>query len=150
VAVLAGSGGASPLSSSFVDNPRPMPNGRLLVFKLGGRTPYKIERIENAPAVVVEAAWSAETVTHGAALYEATCGVCHGAAGISSGVLPDLRRSGVLADKDNWNAVVIGGALKERGMVSFAPWMSADDAEAIRAYVAGKAKLLAASEAKGG
>ncbi|MBL8647310.1 MAG: cytochrome c, partial [Sphingosinicella sp.] len=90
------------------------------------------------------------TVTHGAALYEGTCGVCHGPGGISSGVLPDLRRSGVLADKDNWNAVVIGGALKDRGMVSFAPWMSADDAEAIRAYIAGKAKLLAASEAKGG
>ena len=150
VAVMAGYGGAYPLSSSFVDNPRPMPNGRLLVFKLGGRTPYKIERIENAPATVVDAAWSAETVTHGAALYEGTCGVCHGPGGISSGVLPDLRRSGVLADKDNWNAVVIGGALKDRGMVSFAPWMSADDAEAIRAYVAGKAKLLAAAEAKGG
>lgn len=150
VAVMAGYGGAYPLSSSFVDNPRPMPSGRLLVFKLGGRTPYKIERIENAPATVVEAAWSAETVKHGAALYEGTCGVCHGPAGISSGVLPDLRRSGVLADKDNWNAVVIGGALKDRGMVSFAPWMSADDAEAIRAYVAGKAKLLAAAEARGG
>lgn len=149
VAVMAGYGGAYPLSSSFVDNPRPMPNGRLLVFKLGGRTPYSIERIENPPATVVEAAWSAETVTQGAALYESTCGVCHGPAGISSGVLPDLRRSGVLTDKDSWNAVVIGGALKDRGMVSFAKWMSADDAEAIRAYVAGKAKLLAAAEAKG-
>lgn len=149
VAVMAGYGGAYPLSSSFVDNPRPMPNGRLLVFKLGGRAPYSIERIENPPATVVEAAWSAETAKQGAALYESTCGVCHGPAGISSGVLPDLRRSGVLADKDSWNAVVIGGALKDRGMVSFAKWMSADDAEAIRAYVAGKAKLLAAAEAKG-
>ncbi|WBX83354.1 PQQ-dependent dehydrogenase, methanol/ethanol family [Sphingosinicella microcystinivorans] len=148
VAVMAGYGGAYPLSSSFVDNPRPMPNGRLLVFKLGGKAPYSIERIENPSATVVEAAWSAETVKQGAALYESTCGVCHGPAGISSGVLPDLRRSGVLADKNSWNAVVIGGTLKDRGMVSFAKWMSADDAEAIRAYVAGKANLLAAAEAK--
>jgi ferritin-like metal-binding protein YciE len=36
VAVMAGYGGAYPLSSPFVDNPRVMPNGRVLVFKLGG------------------------------------------------------------------------------------------------------------------
>ena len=30
---------------------------------------------------------------------------------------------------------MLGGALKDRGMVSFAPVIDADDAEALRAYV---------------
>ena len=69
---------------------------------------------------------------------------------MSSGVLPDLRRSGYLADKAAWKDVVIGGALKDRGMISFAKWLNADDAEAVRSYVAGKAKRLAADEGGGG
>jgi quinohemoprotein ethanol dehydrogenase len=36
VAVMAGYGGAYPLSSAFVDNPQPPRNGRVLVFRLGG------------------------------------------------------------------------------------------------------------------
>lgn len=149
VAVMAGYGGAYPLSAAFVDNPRPMPNGRLLVFKLGGKAAYAIDRIENPPAVVVEEQWAAATVKHGEELYEATCSVCHGPAAMSSGVLPDLRRSGYLGDKAGWNGVVFGGSLTDRGMVGFSKWMSADDVEAVRAYVAGNAKLLAAEEATG-
>lgn len=146
VAVMAGYGGAYPLSSAFVDNPRPMPNGRLLVFKRGGKAPYEIDRIENAPAVTTAGDWGDATVKQGEAIYESTCGVCHGPAAISSGVLPDLRRSGYLADKAAWNEVVIGGTLKERGMISFAKWMTAGDAEAVRAYVAGNAGRLAVEE----
>jgi quinohemoprotein ethanol dehydrogenase len=144
VAVMAGYGGAYPLSSSFVDNPRPMPNGRLLVFKLGGKAPYAVDRIEYGPAVVPDEQWAAADVRRGETLYESTCAVCHGPAAISSGVLPDLRRSGYLADKEGWKAVVHDGALKDRGMIGFARWMSVADAETIRAYVAGKAERLAA------
>jgi len=57
--------------------------------------------------------------------------------------MPDLRRSGVLASKEAWQSVVIGGVLKTKGMVSFSRWLTADDAEAIRAYVAGRARHLA-------
>ena len=144
VAVNAGYGGVYALSAAFSDDPRPMPNGRLVVFKLGGKAPYTIDRIDPPPAVVAEGAWPAAVVDRGTLLYESSCGVCHGGAAISSGVLPDLRRSGYLADKDAWNSVVIGGALNDRGMIGFSRWMTADDAEAIRAYVAGKAKRLAA------
>jgi quinohemoprotein ethanol dehydrogenase len=148
IAVMAGYGGAYPLSSAYIDKPRPMPNGRLLVFKLGARTPYSVPKMETTPAILVNDTFSASTVTHGERIFESTCGVCHGSAAVSGGVLPDLRRSGLLADKDSWNGIVIGGALKDRGMVGFAGRLSDDDAEAVRAFVAGKARLLHASEAK--
>ncbi len=146
VAVMAGYGGAYPLTSAFVDNPRPMPNGRLLVFKLGAKTAYSVPKMENPPATVVADAFAPAQMTQGQKLYASNCGVCHGAEAASSGVLPDLRRSGLIADKAAWNKVVIGGALKERGMISFAKYMNADEAETVRAYVAGQAKKLAAVE----
>ena len=65
---------------------------------------------------------------------------------MSSGVLPDLRRSGALADKDAWHGIVIGGALKDRGMVSFAKWITPAQAEAVRAYVGSHARRLQAEE----
>ncbi|MDO9488571.1 MAG: PQQ-binding-like beta-propeller repeat protein, partial [Sphingomonadaceae bacterium] len=134
VAVSAGYGGAYPLSSSFVDNPRPAPNGRMLVFKLnGGAKLPAADPIPNPPANPPADRFAAATVAHGQQVYETNCSVCHGPAGMSSGVLPDLRRSGSLADKAMWNGIVIGGQLKDRGMVSFARWISADDAEAARA-----------------
>ena len=146
VAIMAGYGGAYPLSSGFVDNPRPMPNGRLLVFKLGGKAPYKIEPIENAPFTIVEDSFTDEQVTAGLSAYEGNCGVCHSGGAIGSGVLPDLRRSAYLSDKDAWRQVVLGGSLKDNGMASFAKYLKPEDAEAIRAFVADRAKKGAAAE----
>ena len=60
--------------------------------------------------------------------------------------MPDLRRSGALASAETWNAVVIGGLLKDRGMISFGQYLSAADAEDLRAYVAHRAKLLQQQE----
>ena len=147
VAVSAGYGGAYPLSSSFVDNPRPAPNGRMLVFKLngGGALPAAAP-IANPPANPPAETFPATTVAQGQQVYETNCSVCHGPAGISSGVLPDLRRSGALADKTMWNGIVIGGQLKDRGMVSFAKWITPADAEAVRGYIGRHAKTLQAEE----
>jgi quinohemoprotein ethanol dehydrogenase len=86
-------------------------------------------------------------LTAGRQLYEGNCSVCHGPAGRSSGVLPDLRRSGALADRQLWQEVVIGGSLKDRGMVSFAKWVTPEQAEALRAYVGDHARKLQAAEA---
>ena len=65
-------------------------------------------------------------------------------------MLPDLRRRATLADAESWKAVVIDGVLAERGMRSFARWMTPEDAEAVRAYVAGRAAVLRAREGEGG
>jgi quinohemoprotein ethanol dehydrogenase len=142
VAVMAGYGGAYPLSAAYVDNPRTMPNGRMLVFRIGGNAPYQVTPVANNPAVVPATVFTSAQVTRGMELYESTCSVCHGPSAMSSGVLPDLRRSGMIADADNFKSVVIDGALKDRGMISFARYMNAADAESIRAYIASRAKIL--------
>ena len=57
---------------------------------------------------------------------------CHGN---TIGTFPDLRTSGALHSAEAFDAIVRGGVLAANGMVSFAPVLSAADAEAIRAYV---------------
>jgi hypothetical protein len=48
--------------------------------------------------------------------------------------LPDLRYSSTLTN-DQWFNIVLGGLLRENGMVSFSKEISHPDAAAIRAYV---------------
>ena len=143
VAVMAGYGGGYGVASPFTENMGPRPNGRLLVFALGGKAPYQVERADPGPAVVVKAAWSPATIAKGGQIFETTCSVCHGGTARSSGVLPDLRRSPVLANQQLWQDVVHDGALKQNGMVGFSKWLSRDDVEAVRAYVAGRSRVLA-------
>jgi len=149
VAVMAGYGGAYPLSTAF-DDPRSASNGRVLVFKLGGtrKLPAATQPVF-APANPPADMFTTAQLQEGAAIYEGNCGLCHGAGARSSGILPDLRRSGVLADKDAWKAVVHDGALKANGMVAFSRWFNADQLEAVRGYVGEQAKKLAKEEPAG-
>ena len=47
----------------------------------------------------------------------------------------DLRGSAFVWDEKGWEAVVRGGQLKDRGMASFADNISAEQSEAVRAYI---------------
>lgn len=143
VAVMVGYGGGYGVASPFTENQGPRPSSRLLVFALGGKAPYKVERAKPAPAVAVNMKWPDATVARGAQIFETTCAVCHGGGAKSSGVLPDLRRSQVLADQKLWQQVVHDGLLKQNGMAAFSKWLSPDDVEAVRSYVAGRADVLA-------
>jgi mono/diheme cytochrome c family protein len=60
---------------------------------------------------------------------------CHGLNAVSGLLIPDLRGSGYLWDEKAWESVVRGGQLKERGMASFADNISAQQSQAVRAYV---------------
>ena len=60
---------------------------------------------------------------------------CHGLNAVSGLLIPDLRGSGYLWDEKTWDAVVRGGQLKDRGMASFAENISAEQSQAVRAYV---------------
>lgn len=147
VVVMAGYGGAYPLTTAFEDKPRPAQNGRILAFTLDGSAklpPFNPPQF--APANPPAETWPATVVAEGKAQYYQNCGVCHGEATVSSGVLPDLRRSGALADKALWRRVVIEGQLKDRGMASFAKYLTPSEAESIRAYVASEARLLQKEE----
>jgi alcohol dehydrogenase (cytochrome c)/quinohemoprotein ethanol dehydrogenase len=50
-------------------------------------------------------------------------------------LIPDLRRSPVLADSQAWATIVLDGPLEDRGMVGFEDVLTADEAESIRLYV---------------
>jgi PQQ-dependent dehydrogenase (methanol/ethanol family) len=142
VAVLQGYGGSMGMATQTDWMRRPPPNGRVLVFKLGGSA--KLPALPAAaPRPFVRSAekFTPAQLSEGEAQYLAFCSICHGGP-----VNPDLFRSPVTASKQAWRSVVIDGALKDRGMISFAPWMSADQAEAVRGYViteAGKRAVAA-------
>ena len=91
-----------------------------------------------APARVKERFAPAQ-VDAGRTLYTMHCYRCHGAGAQSTGVLPDLRHSTALPDRALWRSIVIDGALEPRGMVGFRDWLTPEQAEQIRAYVAMKA-----------
>ena len=151
VAVAGGYGGAYPLTSAFNDNPGPRPNGRLFVFKLNAKGVMpKVEQFAVAPANPPSETFTAAQIAHGQQLFERDCWVCHGPGAISSGVVPDLRRAGSLSSAEVWKSVVIDGVLKDRGMISFSKYLTADDAEALRAYVADRARILKQQEAGAG
>lgn len=150
VAVMAGYGGAYPLTSAFED-PREARNGRVLVFKLGGK-----RQLPAATAPVFAAAnppkdvFTLAQVTEGGSIYNSTCFACHGTDAYSSGILPDLRRSAVLSDADAWKAIVHDGALKANGMIGFSRWYTPAQLEAVRAYVGEQSKKLQGREAAAG
>lgn len=138
VAFMTSKGGAFPLVAGVAGGAtRKIPNiPRLVVLKIGGTGKLP------APPATTTLAWnpppmtaSATQVAAGKAQFGRYCMVCHGDSAIGNGFTPDLRVSGTLANAEAWKGVVIDGALKDRGMVSFAKVLTPQDAEAIRVYV---------------
>jgi quinohemoprotein ethanol dehydrogenase len=123
--------------------------GKVVTFKLGGTGEIAdsglapIEKTAKAPAF-----GSLTMISEGAVHYARNCAVCHGPLAVSSGVLPDLRWSAITGNKDAFKGVVLDGNLAANGMVSFADYLTPDEAEAIRAYVLTQAH--AATDAGGG
>ncbi|HTY94726.1 MAG TPA: PQQ-dependent dehydrogenase, methanol/ethanol family [Steroidobacteraceae bacterium] len=136
VAVVAG-GNASPGGGSDYYAPN---YSRLLVYRLGGSAvlPPPVAppaRVLNPPPPF----GTAGQLAHGAQLYDRFCGTCHGAEAQSRGMFPDVRYSGALQNAEAFRAIVLDGALKQNGMVSFKAALSPADAEDVRAYVVGRA-----------
>jgi len=150
LAVMVGFGGAGPMLSAWVLPDRPRRPGRLLVFKLGGTatvTPYP----RPEPVTIdLTGASSAGDATAGLTLYNNNCLHCHGP-NASGRYLPDLKTSPMLLSADAFKSVVIDGARAAQGMVSFSRYLTADQAESIRAYIlteARKADTLALGRAE--
>jgi alcohol dehydrogenase (cytochrome c)/quinohemoprotein ethanol dehydrogenase len=153
VALLAGYGGVWPLSPSGIlsGQERPLPNvSRLLVFKLGasGQLPPP-PPAQDRPLDPPPFRGTEEQVASGSYDFGRYCSQCHNDAAVGSTVLPDLRRSAALENRDTWMAIVHDGALKENGMVSFAPSLNRDRIEAIRQYVIKRANEDQALERQG-
>ncbi len=75
--------------------------------------------------------------------YFTYCSICH-----TGPVNPNLMRSALATDAQAWQSVVHGGALKDNGMISFAPYLSTQQVESVRGYVLGQAKKTAAEGQK--
>ena len=139
IAVMVGYGGAAPLAANVFLGNQPRKMGRLLVFKIGGKA--TVAPYPKAPDTGVDltAVTSTGDATRGFALYHQNCSVCHGP-NVSGQYLPDLKRSVMVQTPENFRSVVIDGARKDRGMISFATFFGPSQAEDIRAYILKEAK----------
>jgi alcohol dehydrogenase (cytochrome c)/quinohemoprotein ethanol dehydrogenase len=122
---------------------------RLMVFKLGGKAtlpaaPAMAKRVLDPPAFT----GTPEQVSRGGASYARYCSACHGDAAVAGALNPDLRHSAVIGNSEALNQIVLEGALKHNGMVSFASAVTKEDAEAIRQYLIKRANEDKALEGK--
>ncbi len=142
VAVVAGYGGSMGMASQTDWMRRPPPNGMLFVFKLDGDAEYTpLPPHVPPPYVATGETFDEATIALGQANYLGFCTICH-----NGPVNPNLMRSAYATDAAAWQSVVMDGTLSDNGMISFAPWITAEEAEAIRAYVLSEAARRAAEE----
>ena len=134
VAVMVGYGGAAPLAAGAFLPDRPRLPGRLMVFKIGGKATAPAYDVPEKAPIDLAGVASKGDAQAGFAHFMRNCQVCHGP-NASGTYLPDLRRSAMIKDAESWKSVVLDGALAQNGMVSFAPYLNAKEAEDIRAYV---------------
>jgi len=149
VAVMTGAGGSADLLVPGA-NAALMPSpGRLIAFKLDGDATLPADPDAAPPAWPATVTAPEEAMREGGALFARLCSRCHGRAAKSRNVVPDLRRVPPLADPAAWKAIVVDGALEDAGMIGWKQFISAEDAEKIRAYVVGQARELE-KESSGG
>jgi quinohemoprotein ethanol dehydrogenase len=121
---------------------------RLIVLKLGGK--IALPALPETPPYVWKPTKQFGTpadIAAGGSNYQRYCLVCHGPGAVGNGVLPDLRKSGTIADAAAWKSVVIDGILKSNGMVSFSSVISPKEAEQMRAYVVSRAHYAKVNDA---
>jgi quinohemoprotein ethanol dehydrogenase len=134
IAVTVGYGGAN----AMIGGRFPRRPGRVYVYQLGGT----VKAPEFAPVAAVppidlaKAIASTGNAANGGRLMAEWCLSCH----IGGIYTPDLSRSTTLYTAQDFAAVVNGGALKPRGMASFAQWLNEKDVEDIRAFLLGEAR----------
>ena len=132
VALMVGFGGAGGMGGV-----EPRRKGRLLVFKLDGKT---VPTAFPAPAVqapldLKTAVASKGDPAKGQALAAQFCVTCHNA----GGYLPVLVRSPVILDPVGFKAIVLEGAKKPHGMAPFRRFFDEASAEDLRAYLLAEA-----------
>ena len=151
VALMTSKGGAFPLVSGYVSGKaQEVPNiPRLIVLKIGGTgklpaLPAVEKWVWNPPAMIGNPA----LIAAGTSNYQRYCLVCHGPGAVGTGVLPDLRKSGTIADAATFKSIVIDGILAGNGMASFKPVLTPEEVEGIRAYLISRGHFAKANDDK--
>jgi len=138
IAVLVGWGGAFGLAGGI----KPPPSaryGRIMAFKLNGKAqlpPLPEANAKYDPPPRTGA--SPEVIKEGETIFNTYCMGCHGMGLVSMDTVPDLRYMHS-SFHQTFNDIVLGGALKDRGMVSFAQVINEKQADAVHAYIIEKA-----------
>ncbi|HEX4337953.1 MAG TPA: PQQ-dependent dehydrogenase, methanol/ethanol family [Polyangiaceae bacterium] len=142
VAIVVGWGGTYPLSGGELAKKGSLGvnRSRILAFKLGGAAQLPAPKLDNAAVPEAPPRFGDEaTLAEGKGQYSHFCGTCHGDAVVGGGVVPDLRNALAIRKADSFASIVLGGSLKDQGMVGFSDVLTPAQAEAIRAYVVGRA-----------
>jgi PQQ-dependent dehydrogenase (methanol/ethanol family) len=132
-------GGAVPGGDYYAPN-----HSRMLVYTLGGNVqlpapqPYTPRALLPPPDTATVA-----QVNRGEQLYARNCAACHGDRGQTRGAnFPDLTRTPLLWSPDGFDAIVLKGLLKEKGMASFAEVLKPTDTALIRDFIINQANQL--------
>ena len=137
IAVNVGWGGSPVHGLAVEPTPVRFGPGRLMVFRLGAHgvalppMPPPSDVPPPPPLRATEA-----QVRQGQKLYGETCSRCHGENAI--GGLKDLRFM-ARETRAEFNAIVLDGIRKDKGMIGFRDLLSEDDAAAINAYLVARA-----------
>ena len=142
VTVLAGWGGSLALSGGDVAAATGVRNiSRVLTFKLGAEQQLPVVETPDLVASPPPRIDDPALIAHGKQKYADRCMVCHGDGVVGGGVTPDLRYMN--AEKHQmWMGIVLGGLHRDKGMVSFAEVLTAEDATAIQAFVIERAHQM--------
>lgn len=145
VSVVVGLGGTMGMvgGEAMWDAKGPRVNkSRVLTFAIDGKAPPlpPLNREAAAPLDPPAQFADAGTIERGRMIYLNTCAACHGGNVKTAGIVPDLRRSAAIADKQTFYAIVGEGALASQGMVSFKDNYSPAQIEAIRAFIIARAQ----------
>ncbi len=138
VSVMAGWGGSFALAGGYALTDVNTRNvGRLLTFALDAKQPLAEapKRPMAPPAPPIESTASAEVIDKGGALFTQWCMVCHGVGAVGGGGLITALPMSKPEVFKMYKEIVLDGDYASRGMPAFGKWLSADDVEAIRAYI---------------
>ena len=143
VAVAAGWGTVFALFGGEASAAMGMKNySRILAFRQGGaaalpaRPAAAVAPIPEPPSMDADAA----VLAAGKDLYYDRCVACHGINVAGGGVLPDLRYA-TAETHATWDAIVLGGSRRDKGMPAFGGIFSKDDSDAVHAFVINESRL---------
>jgi quinohemoprotein ethanol dehydrogenase len=136
IAVLSGWGGAFALSAGkgAAQSGNLQNVSRVLAFKLGASAVLPASQPRQLVITAPPEPTDSASIARGEPLFGQYCSVCHGGGAASGGLTQDLRASKFLAS-DTYYDIVLGGLMKDEGMVSFKKVLSKADATAVRNYI---------------
>jgi quinohemoprotein ethanol dehydrogenase len=139
LSVMAGWGGAAGLSNDPGAGKMKPGYGRILTFAVNGTATLNAPAYGHTepptPAITVNA--SAATIHQGGLLFNGECAPCHGINAVA-GPVPDLRYA-TKGVHDQFEAIVLGGALAPLGMPSFKKILAPAQVRSIQAYILSRA-----------